>query len=124
MKLSEKILAWANDKDLLKSENISKQFKKLKEEVGELGVEIRLLSNLRELQYVLDDSLSLVDEIALKKIEMALINKIALEIGDNGVVLEILAKQVGLSFKDCRKLAYKKIKHRTGKTINRTFVKD
>jgi len=96
MKLSEKILAWANDKDLLKSENISKQFKKLKEEVGELGVEINEHNN----------------------------DSAIMELGDCLIVLEIIAYQLGSSTKYCKNLAYDKIKNRTGKTENGNFVKD
>ena len=96
MKTSKKIINWANDKKLLNPGNISRQYKKLKEEVSELGIEI--------------------NENNVAEAEM--------ELGDCLVVLEILAHQLGSSAKHCKKLAYEKIKRRTGKTVNGTFIKD
>jgi NTP pyrophosphatase (non-canonical NTP hydrolase) len=96
MKTSEKVLNWAKNKDLLKPENIKKQFSKLKEEVGELAVEI--------------------NENNLESARM--------ELGDCLVVLEILANQLETTAKKCKKLAYNKIKSRTGKTIDGKFIKD
>ena len=94
--IQSKILDWANDKDLLHFKNRFKQLDKVLEEVEEVRAEL-VLDNKKDL---------------------------ALEIGDVGVTMIILAKQNGLDFQKCIKDAYNKIKNRTGKTINGTFVKD
>jgi NTP pyrophosphatase (non-canonical NTP hydrolase) len=92
----EKVLQWANERNLLQEENQTKQFIKLTEEVGELANAI-LKSNKAEQ----------IDAI-----------------GDIQVVLIILCKQLGLDYNDCLSSAYEVIKNRTGKTVNGTFIKD
>lgn len=92
----EKVLQWANERNLLQEENQTKQFIKLTEEVGELANAI-LKSNKAEQ----------IDAI-----------------GDVQVVLIILCKQLGLDYNDCLASAYGVIKNRTGKTVNGTFIKD
>ena len=87
---------WANDKGILKYDNRFKQFTKLNEEVGEVAKE--LLENDKD--------------------------KLALEIGDVGVTLVILASQNGLSFNKCLDLAYDKISKRKGKTKEGILKKD
>ena len=124
MKTSKKIIKWAKDKDLLNPENIEKQHSKLVEECGELGHEIRLLANLREIKENLIDDIDFFDNVTLNIIEDILIDRISLEIGDNAVVLEILSNQVGLTLKECKKRAYQKIKNRTGETVNGEFIRD
>lgn len=92
----DKILNWAEQRNLLQEENQTKQFIKLTEEVGELANAI-LKSNKAEQ----------IDAI-----------------GDIQVVLIILCKQLGLDYNDCLASAYGVIKNRTGKTVNGTFIKD
>lgn len=86
---------WANDKGILKHDYRFKQFTKLNEEVGEVAKE--LLENDKD--------------------------KLALEIGDVGVTLVILASQNGLNFDKCLDLAYDKISKRKGKTEGGIFKK-
>jgi len=94
--MENQILEWANDRELLKPENHTKQFIKLSEEVGELAN--ALLKDNKDAQ---------IDAI-----------------GDIQVVLIILAKQLGLDYNKCLESAYNEIKNRKGKTVNGTFIKD
>lgn len=94
-KLISNVLRWADDKDLLKSENSLKQFTKVVEETGEVAA--ALARNNKE---------DLKDGI-----------------GDVLVTLIILANQQGLDVKQCLEAAWDEIKDRTGKTVNGAFVK-
>jgi NTP pyrophosphatase (non-canonical NTP hydrolase) len=94
--LQLKVLQWARDKDLLKSENAFKQTVKLLEEAGELAGAI-LKGNVEQQK----DGL-----------------------GDCMVVLTILANQLGTDLNYCFNLAYNEIANRTGKTVDGTFIKD
>jgi NTP pyrophosphatase (non-canonical NTP hydrolase) len=92
----EKILEWAEQRNLLQEENQTKQFIKLTEEVGELANAILKQNKLEQID----------------------------AIGDIQVVLIILCAQLGLNYENCLNTAYQVIKNRTGKTINGTFIKD
>lgn len=94
--LKEKILDWADDKNLLHYENRFKQFGKLLEEVNELYN--AMVDNNQE---------EIIDSL-----------------GDIKVVITILAEQLGFDIDECEEIAYQEIKNRTGKTINGTFIKD
>ena len=94
--MKDKILNWAESRNLLHSENALKQYSKLQEESNEL-----LLSILNKNPYEQIDA-----------------------IGDCAVVLIILANQLGHDFDKCLESAYDEIKNRTGKTVNGNFVKD
>lgn len=93
--LSENVLAWANDKDILKEENAPKQMLKVLEEVGETAGAL-LKGNESEIK----DG-----------------------IGDSFVTLIILSKQLGLTPTECLEAAWNEIKDRTGKTVDGVFVK-
>ena len=92
----QKVIDWATEKGIFEKATKYSQFAKLTEEVFELGTEIEL--NRRE--------------------------ETLLEFGDVLVVLTILAKQLDTDFETCLSKAYEKIKNRTGKMIDGTFVKD
>ncbi len=94
--MKDKILNWAEARNLLHPENTLKQYSKLQEESNEL-----LLSILNKDPYEQIDA-----------------------IGDCAVVLIILANQLGHDFDKCLESAYDEIKNRTGKTVNGNFVKD
>ena len=94
--MKDKILNWAEARNLLHNENALKQYSKLQEESNEL-----LLSILNKDPYEQIDA-----------------------IGDCAVVLIILANQLGHDFDKCLESAYDEIKNRTGKTVNGNFVKD
>jgi hypothetical protein len=94
--IKEKVLEWAELRNLLHNENALKQYSKLQEESNEL-----LLSILNKDPYEQIDA-----------------------IGDCAVVLIILANQLGHDFDKCLESAYDEIKNRAGKTVNGNFIKD
>ena len=93
--LENKIIEWANDRGLLAGTTPEAQFNKLHEEIGEWLEEYENGSFISE----------------------------KLELGDIYVVLVNLAAKRGYSLHECGCMAYEKIKNRTGKMINGTFVK-
>ncbi len=95
-KLISKVTVWADNKNLLKSENTTKQFCKVAEEVGEVAA-----------------ALARGDKEMLKD-----------GIGDVIVTLVILEEQQGLSLEECLQAACDEIKDRKGKTVNGTFIKE
>ena len=109
--LKDKVLSWADDKDLLHSENADKQFMKFIEEVFEFKSEFDYL-----------DRISLFKDEVEEKI--ATIDFMKLEMGDIFVTLIILCEQIGIDPVECLYMAYEKIKGRSGKTINGTFIKE
>jgi NTP pyrophosphatase (non-canonical NTP hydrolase) len=94
--MNDLIIEWANQRGLLKPENVNKQFLKLAEEVGELASAIAK-----------GDGDAQVDAI-----------------GDIQVVLIILSNQLGYNAEACLECAYGTIKNRTGKTVGGVFIKD
>jgi NTP pyrophosphatase (non-canonical NTP hydrolase) len=94
--IKQKVLEWANERDLLHNENALKQYSKLQEESNEL-----LIGILNKDPYEIIDAL-----------------------GDIQIVLIILANQLGFDIDECLKSAYEEIKNRTGQTINGNFIKD
>jgi NTP pyrophosphatase (non-canonical NTP hydrolase) len=96
MELQNKIINWAEEKDLLKSENKYQQVAKVMEELGELSKAI--LKN---------DVLQQIDGI-----------------GDVQVTLIILSQQLGLDYNACLEAAWQEIKDRKGKTVGGTFIKN
>lgn len=96
MSTFEKILAWANDRNLVQGATPAAQFEKYLEECGELG---RAL--------IEGDKEKLTDAI-----------------GDCVVVLTILAAQNGLFIEGCIDAAYEEIKDRKGKMVDGKFVKE
>lgn len=105
--LKDKVLSWADDKDLLHTENAGKQFMKVVEEVFEFKTEWDK-SNLRWLSGDKKDNI---------------LKDIKLEMGDVFVTLIILCEQIGIDPVECLSMAYKKISKRKGRTIGGTFVK-
>lgn len=106
--LRENVELWANDKDLLHSENAEKQFMKFIEEVFEFKTEMDMCMkffnpNLKMWQTDKD---------------------VKLEMGDIFVTLIVLCKQLGIDCVECLEMAYEKISKRKGKTIDGTFVKE
>lgn len=106
--LRTKVEEWANDKDLLHSENAEKQFMKFIEEVFEFKTEMDMCMkffnpNLKMWQTDKD---------------------VKLEMGDIFVTLILLCNQLGIDCVECLEMAYEKISKRKGKTIDGTFVKE
>lgn len=101
--LQKRTLKWADDKDLLHSENAEKQFMKFIEEVFEFKTEM-------------DDKQRFAPECVDT-------NNLNLEMGDIFVTLIILCEQIDIDPVKCLEMAYEKIRKRTGKTINGCFYK-
>lgn len=91
----ENVLEWADKKGLLKEENHLKQTLKLVEEVGETAKAI-----LEKDPYATMDG-----------------------IGDQMIVLTILANQLGFDIEECYKSAYEEIKDRQGILKDGTFIR-
>lgn len=106
--LQEKVLKWANDKDLLHSNNADVQFMKFIEEVFEFKREMDIRNN----RFFSD---------VQKKI---ILRDVRLEMGDIFVTLIILCEQIGIDSEECLEMAYKKISKRKGRTINGQFIKE
>ena len=102
--LKTKVEEWANDKDLLHSENADKQFMKFIEEVFEFKSEM--------------DFIHILGGNELNSHDMML------EMGDIFVTLIILCEQLEIDPVLCLEMAYNKIKFRRGKTIDGKFVKE
>lgn len=94
--LSESVIKWANDKDLLRPENHKSQYLKFIEESGELAQGI-----LKNNEDLIEDSL-----------------------GDVLVTLIILAEQLDHDLVECLETAYNEIKDRQGRTVDGTFIKN
>ena len=116
--LQEKVLAWADDKDLLHEENADKQFMKFIEEVFEFKSEMDILVRYRN--YYRENPQKKIPKAEHERIT----KKAKLEMGDIFVTLIILCMQLQLDPVDCLESAYKKIKDRKGKTVDGCFVKE
>ena len=112
--LQEKVLEWADDKDLLHEENSDKQFMKFIEEVFEFKSEFDYLCRIGQSP---EEVYSDYEQIETQE-------NMDLEMGDIFVTLIILCKQLDIDPMYCLEEAYKKISKRKGKTINGTFVKE
>jgi|TARA_R110000822_G_scaffold310181_1_gene441759 NTP pyrophosphatase (non-canonical NTP hydrolase) len=95
--LIQNVKEWAEDKDILKSENAPKQLMKVMEELGETA-----------------------GAIAKNKATAEIMDGI----GDTFVTLIILSYQMGLNPTECLEVAYTEIKNRKGNTVNGVFIKD
>lgn len=91
-----KIVNWAEDRNLIKGASRQAQMLKLTEEVGELAAGIAKVK-----EDVVKDS-----------------------IGDCVVVLTIIAAQSGLHIEDCINAAYNEIKDGKGKMVDGVFVRE
>lgn len=104
--LKDKVLSWADDKDLLHGENADKQFMKFIEEVFEFKTELDMFEYSGDI---------------LKPVNLEHVKD---EMGDIFVTLIILCEQIGIDPEECLSMAYEKIKGRSGRTINGTFIKE
>lgn len=113
--LRNKVLDWGKSKNLIHYENAEKQFLKFMEEVFEFRDEWLLYTHeYNKSGYIEGDNhLAVGEHLYDMKMEM----------GDIFVTLIILCDQLDIYPVDCLARAYEKIKDRTGKTINSTFVK-
>lgn len=112
--LKDKVLSWADDKDLLYEENADKQFMKFIEEVFEFKCEFDHLFRIDRTSEEVYSDYELIETE----------ENMMLEMGDIFVTLIILCKQLGIDPVVCLEMAYDKIKNRKGKTIGGTFIKE
>ena len=135
--LKPKIIEWANERDLIHSENADKQRLKLIEECGELASAI--LKNDIDLQR---DSIGdifvvltiLEAQIGIGKLRwhtpnqgniiQLLLSKLIAEPFPSGGNIYQIAVLINHDLTECANLAYNEIKDRKGKTENGTFIKD
>ena len=115
--LKDKVLSWADDKDLLHSENAGKQFMKFIEEVFEFKTEFNVWGLYKKFKH----DKKIEQDFSIK--EHAVWMSMKDEMGDIFVTLIILCEQIGIDPEECLSMAYEKIKDRSGKTINGCFVK-
>ncbi|WP_105300928.1 MazG-like family protein [Anaerococcus marasmi] len=112
--LKKFVLEWADDKDLLHSENADKQFMKFIEEVFEFKSEFDYLCRIGQSP---EEVYSDYEQIETQE-------NMELEMGDIFVTLIILCKQLDIDPMECLSMAYEKISKRKGRTINGTFIKE
>lgn len=113
----QKILAWAEERDLFTKSNPLKQLEKTLEEVIELRDEVVRMKQV-------DSMASMIPSFTNMEIFKNLRSKAKKELGDIHVTLTILAEMLGMDTEECKKLAYDKIANRTGTTVGGKFVKD
>lgn len=116
--LQEKVLEWADDKDLLHSENADVQFMKFIEEVFEFKTEFYVWNLYKKFKH--DENIE--QDFSIEEIERW--KNLKLEMGDIFVTLIILCEQIGIDPVECLQMAYEKIKNRKGRTIGGSFVKE
>lgn len=115
--LKDKVLEWADDKDLLYEENADVQFMKFVEEVFEFRESLIIIKNVGQM-------ISQFKEQGINVyFRENLVKDMMLEMGDIFVTLIILCEDLEIDPVICLEMAYKKISKRKGKTINGTFVK-
>lgn len=98
--LKDKVLIWADDKDLLHAENADKQFMKFIEEVFEFKTEMDNWAKNVEMCEAIDYPFENTDFD---------FRNLKLEMGDVFVTLIILCKQLGIDSKECIDIPYEKI---------------
>ena len=92
--LINKVIDWANDRNLIRGSDAKTQALKLMSEFGELADSINKQKDMRD------------------------------DIGDCLVVLTIIATQHNLDLVDCLEVAYNDIKDRKGVMLDGVFIKD
>lgn len=115
--LQKKVLEWADDKDLLHSENAEKQFGKFIEEVFEFKTELDVWKLYKKFKH--DENIE--QDFSIEEIERW--KNLKLEMGDIFVTLIILCEDLEINPLVCLEMAYEKISKRKGKTINGNFYK-
>ena len=108
-KLVNKVIKWAEDRNIIEGSDPSRQIYKTMEEATELAVAIGAWS--QEANQDEGD----VEGPALEAKDA---------IGDITVTLIIIAEQLGFTFEDCLWTAWEEIKDRKGRIVNGVFVKE
>lgn len=116
--LQDKVLRWADDKDLLYSKNMDRQFLKFIEEVFEFKTELDIWKLYKKFKH--DENIE--QDFSIEEFERW--ENLKLEMGDIFVTLIILCEQIGIDPVKCLSMAYEKISKRKGRTINGCFIKE
>lgn len=116
--LKTKVEEWAEDKDLLHSENADKQFMKFIEEVFEFKAEMDIWKLYKKFKH--DENIE--QDFSIEEVERW--KNLKLEMGDIFVTLIILCNQLGIDCVECLQLAYDKISKRKGITKDGIFIKE
>jgi NTP pyrophosphatase (non-canonical NTP hydrolase) len=140
--LIEKVEAWAEERNLIKHENASRQYLKFLEETGELARAIlkndvleiidsfgdsfvTIIILAKQLDIKLDTTLYKIDLYETLNlyefVNLASPYTVAEEFID---VINLVAQSHGYDLVDCLEVAYNVISKRKGKTINGTFIKE
>jgi hypothetical protein len=109
--LIQKVIEWANDRNIIQGSTAIKQLDKTSEEFNELQRAVAELIVLKRLGMV-DEDLDFV----MHEVEDAF--------GDILVTLILASAIIGVDLEDCLVGAYNTIKDRKGKMINGKFVKE
>lgn len=112
--LKTKVEEWADDKDLLHSENAEKQFMKFIEEVFEFKTEMDYMKIMGQNTADVYEDYEYIETQENMKLEM----------GDIFVTLIVLCNQSGIDCVECLQLAYDKISKRKGKTVDGIFYRE
>ena len=140
--LQKKIIQWAKEKDLLKSENAPKQRLKLLEEVGETAAAI-LKNNTDEIKDGIGDIFVVLVILAEQLSEEILFDMTRASKDDHQdfvflfdeildskriyyslAYLKDICRKLDYDLTECANLAWNEIKDRKGNTINGTFIKN
>lgn len=105
--LIQKVIEWANDRNIIRGSTAIKQLEKTAAELIELAIEVGK-----------EEAMSAGD------IPESQSGKTASELGDVLVTLIIVSEQLGFNLNSCLQIAYDKIKDRKGKMIDGKFVKE
>ena len=140
--LQKKIIQWAKEKDLLKSENAPKQRLKLLEEVGETAGAI-LKNNTDEIKDGIGDIFVVLVILAEQLSEEILFDMTRASKDDHQdfvflfdeildskriyyslAYLKDICRKLDYDLTECANLAWNEIKDRKGNAINGTFIKN
>lgn len=112
--LIQKVIQWANDRNIIQGSTATKQLEKTAAEFTELCIAAGKDEML--LEYT--------DVPGYHRTQEAITADVADGIGDVLVTLIIVAEQCGLDIEDCLQVSYNQIKDRKGKMIDGKFVKE
>lgn len=110
--LIQKVIQWANDRNIIQGSSATKQLEKTAAEFTELAIAV---GKDEAISTRATASANYVSEVSAE---------LADGIGDVLVTLIIVAEQLGLDIHDCLEGAYNEIKDRKGKMIDGKFVKE
>lgn len=115
--LIQKVIQWANDRNIIQGSSATKQLEKTAAEL----IELAIATGKDEMLFDVKNSLGAPTYNYLQEKVSA---EAADGIGDVLVTLIIVAEQHGLDIHDCLASAYDEIKDRKGRMVNGLFIKE